>query len=161
MFTAQWRKCSWLVIVFRESKEKNSKDLLKWIVHQYFEYITFFSCLNKRNIFYERSISIKQLWLEIIVLKVSPCCIYNMYNSTRLDWLWASYFLNYFEAVFFHRDGPFIKNISLSRHNEMLYIQNWWTIPSIHYRLLKLFWELRRFISFEIRAFYETYFSGI
>jgi len=31
-----------------------------------FEYITFFSCLNKRNIFYKRSISIKQLWLKII-----------------------------------------------------------------------------------------------
>ena len=31
-----------------------------------FEYITFFLCLNKRNIYYERYISIKQLWLEII-----------------------------------------------------------------------------------------------
>ena len=31
-----------------------------------FEYITFFSCLNKGNTFYERSISIKQLWLDII-----------------------------------------------------------------------------------------------
>ena len=31
-----------------------------------FEYITFFSCFNKRNIYYRRSISMKQLWLEII-----------------------------------------------------------------------------------------------
>ena len=31
-----------------------------------FEYITFLSCLYQRNIFYKRSISIKQLWLEII-----------------------------------------------------------------------------------------------
>ena len=31
-----------------------------------FKYITFFLCINKKNIFYERSISIKQLWLEII-----------------------------------------------------------------------------------------------
>ena len=31
-----------------------------------FEYIPFFSCPNKRNIFRERSISIEQLWLEII-----------------------------------------------------------------------------------------------
>ena len=31
-----------------------------------FEFITFFSCLNIRNILYKRSISIKQLRLEII-----------------------------------------------------------------------------------------------
>ena len=31
-----------------------------------FEYIIFFSCLTKRNIFCKRSISIKPLWLEII-----------------------------------------------------------------------------------------------
>ena len=31
-----------------------------------FEYITFFSCLSRRNIFYESSISMKHLWLEII-----------------------------------------------------------------------------------------------
>ena len=56
-----------------------------------FEYITFCLCLNKRNIFYERSISIKQTWLEIIekntltqnnwkimVLKVYPCYVYNI-----------------------------------------------------------------------------------
>jgi len=31
-----------------------------------FKYITFFSCPNERNIFYERFISIKPLWLEIM-----------------------------------------------------------------------------------------------
>ena len=40
--------------------EKGLKGLLT-----NFEYTTFFSCPNKRNSFYERSISIKQLWLEI------------------------------------------------------------------------------------------------
>ena len=34
-----------------------------------FEYITFFSCPTKRNIFYKRFISIKPLWLEIIEKK--------------------------------------------------------------------------------------------
>ena len=38
--------------------------ILKGIAHQFWiNYI--FSCLNKRNISYQRSISIKQLWLEI------------------------------------------------------------------------------------------------
>ena len=47
-----------------------------------------------------------------MVLKVSPCYIYNIYNSTRSDWLWAPYFLNYFELELFDRDGTFIKNVS-------------------------------------------------
>ena len=38
-----------------------------------FEYITFFSCLNERNIFYKRSILIKQLWLKIIEKIGSQC----------------------------------------------------------------------------------------
>ena len=43
-----------------------------------------------------------------MVLKVSPCYI----NSTRSDWLWAPYFLNYFESELFYRDGPITKSVS-------------------------------------------------
>jgi len=58
------------------------------------EYITFFSCLNKINIFHKRSTSIKQLWSEIVEkigCSKSVCIIYiiYVYNSTRSDWLWA------------------------------------------------------------------------
>ena len=35
-----------------------------------------------------------------------------VYNSTRSDWLWAPYFLNYFKSELFYRDGPFTKNVS-------------------------------------------------
>ena len=62
-----------------------------------FEYIKIFSCLYNRNIFYERSILIKQLWLETIEKNGSQSYMYDIYNSTQLDWLWAPYFLNYFE----------------------------------------------------------------
>ena len=41
---------------------------LKWLFTN-FEYITFFSCPTERNISYERFISIKPLWLEIIEKK--------------------------------------------------------------------------------------------
>ena len=60
-----------------------------------FEYITFFSCPTKRNIFYERFISIKPLWLEIIEKKGAQSqsvYIYNICNSTRSDWLCAPFF---------------------------------------------------------------------
>ena len=53
-----------------------------------------------------------------MVLKVSPCYIYNIYNSTRSDWLWAPYFLNYFESELFYRYGPFIKHVLLLRHEK-------------------------------------------
>ena len=70
--------------------------ILKGIAHQFWiNYI--FSCLNKRNISYKRSISIKttltwNIW-ENRVLKVSPteyCYIYHIYN---MDWLQAPFFL--------------------------------------------------------------------
>ena len=64
-----------------------------------------------------------------MVLKVSPCYIYNIYNSTRSDWLWAPYFLNYFESELFYWDGPFTKSFFRWGTKKMLYIQNWWTIP--------------------------------
>ena len=47
-----------------------------------FEYIKFFSCLNKRNIFYEWPISIKQLWFEVIPTEY--CYIYYIYNTDGL-----------------------------------------------------------------------------
>ena len=63
-----------------------------------FEYITFFSCPTDRNIFYKKFISIKPLWLEIIekkgYTKSVRVYIYNIYNSTRSDWLCAPSFLN-------------------------------------------------------------------
>ena len=46
------------------------------------------------------------------MLKVSLCYLYNIYISTRSDWLWVPYILNYFEPELFWQDGPFIKNIS-------------------------------------------------
>ena len=55
-----------------------------------FEYITFFLCPNKRNISYKRSISIKQLWLEIIEKigcskSVRPSTIIYIIYRTRTD----------------------------------------------------------------------------
>jgi len=58
---------------------------LNGIAHQFWIYITFFSCPNKRNIFCERSISIKQLWLETIE-KIG--CSKSVRPSTVImDWL--------------------------------------------------------------------------
>ena len=60
-----------------------------------FEFITFFVCLNERNISYKRSISIKQLWLEIIEKKRCSksvrlsTVIFVIYNT---DWLWVPFF---------------------------------------------------------------------
>ena len=57
-----------------------------------------------------------------MVLKVDPCYIYNIYKSTQSDWLWASYFLEYFESELFYRDGPFIKNVSSVETRKKCYI---------------------------------------
>ena len=82
-----------------------------------FEYITFFSCLNKRNILYERCISIKQL--EVIA-KVGcsksgqPSTIICIIYITRTDY--EPHFSPLFRVrVVFHRDGPFIEIVSLWR----------------------------------------------
>ena len=56
-----------------------------------FEYVIFFSCLNKRNILYKRSISIKQSRLEMIEK-----------SGAQL-----------FRARVVLLDGPFIKNVSI------------------------------------------------
>ena len=39
----------------------------------------------------------------------------NFEYSARLDWLWASYFLNYFEAELFNQYGPVIKNVHFAK----------------------------------------------
>ena len=57
-----------------------------------FEYITFFSCPTKRNIFCKRSISIKPLWLEIIEKRgctksVQPSTIIYIIYITRTDFV--------------------------------------------------------------------------
>jgi len=84
-----------------------------------FEYIPFFSCLNKRNIFCKRSISIldkttltRNNWEKWCSKSVRGIYVIYRYNSTGSDWLWAPYFLNYFESELFYRDGPFTKNVS-------------------------------------------------
>ena len=48
--------------------DSNNAKALKGLFTN-FKYITFFSCPTERNIFYERFISIKPLWLEIIEKK--------------------------------------------------------------------------------------------
>ena len=48
--------------------------------------------------------------------------MYNVYNSTRSDWIWALYFLNYFESELFYRDEPFIKNVSFGETQGKCYI---------------------------------------
>ena len=93
------------------------------------EYITFFSCLNKINIFYERSISMKtaltrNIWEKWCSKSVRVKYIYDIYNSTRSEWLWAPYFLNCFESELLYRDGPFIKNGSFAEKRNFFYIFN-------------------------------------
>ena len=61
-----------------------------------FVYSTFFSCFNKRNIFYKESNSIKQLWLEIIEKigyskSVRPSTVIYIIYIYNTDWLWAPF----------------------------------------------------------------------
>ena len=64
-----------------------------------FEYTTFFSCLIERNIFYERSISIKQLWIEIIE-KIG--CSKSVRPSTvvYIIYITWTYFEHHFSQLF-------------------------------------------------------------
>ena len=57
-----------------------------------FEYITFFSCPTKSNIFYQRPFSKKHLWLEIIKIiacskSVRPSTIIYIIYITRTDFV--------------------------------------------------------------------------
>ena len=98
-----------------------------------FEYITFFSCPNKRNIFCKRSISIKQLWLKIIEKigcskSVRPSTVIYIIYITRTD------FEHHFSQLFRVRDvlSRWIfhkKYFFCWDTKKMLIIQNWCTIP--------------------------------
>ena len=68
---------------------KQSSWNIKGIAHQFWVY-NIFSCLNKRIISYERSISIKQLWLEInekigCSKSVRPSTVIYIIYVTRTD----------------------------------------------------------------------------
>ena len=72
------------------------------------------SCLNKRNFSYEKSISIKQLWLEIIehhfFSNISGQSSFIEINlSYKMFFCWGT--------------------------KKMLYNQNWWTIPLMNQKL--------------------------
>ena len=98
-----------------------------------FEYITFFSCPTKRNIFCKRSISIKPLWLEIIEKRgctksVRPSTIiYIIYiHGLTLCTLFSQLFR---VRVVLSRWTFYKKCFFRWGTKKMLYIQNWWTIP--------------------------------
>ena len=98
-----------------------------------FEYITFFSCPTKRNIFCKRSISIKPLWLEIIEKKVctkSVRVIYIIYIIVlgRTDFVHPLFSIISSQSGFIEMDLS-QKMFLMVGHEKMLYIQNWWTIP--------------------------------
>ena len=89
-----------------------------------FKCITFISCINKRNIFHKRFISIKRArtrnnWENGAQ---SQSVLYIIYNSTRSDWLWAPYFLNNFESELFYPDGTYMNNFSFVETQEKCYI---------------------------------------
>ena len=54
------------------------------------------------------------------MLKAS-LCIYNIYNSTRSDWLWAYYFFHYFQSDLFYRDGSWRMFLSLRHDKNVIY----------------------------------------
>ena len=104
-----------------------------------FKYTTFFPCLIRITIIYERSISIKQLWLENLrkmVLKVSPyyTYVYIIYIIVYLVGLTLSTLFSQLLRVkdvlsrwTFHKKCSFCWPTK-----KRLYIQNWWAIPFKH-----------------------------
>ena len=100
-------------------------DMFKGIVHQFWIYNIFFVPHRKKHFLWKVHLdktTLTQNNSENRVLKVSPFYIYNVYNSTRSDWLWAQYFLDYFESELFYRDEPFIKNVSFVGTRKKCYI---------------------------------------
>ena len=98
-----------------------------------FEYITFFSCPTERNIFYKRSILIKQLQLEIIEKKGCSKSVYviSIIYIIVLDW---TDFVHPFFSIISSQSGFIEMNLYKKYffrwgRRKMLYIQNWWTIP--------------------------------
>ena len=114
------------------------------------EYITFSLCLNKRDIFYERAISIKQLWLEIIekIGCSKSVSIYNMYHIyvyvSYMDWLWAPFFLNYFEPELFYRNVPFIKKCFFCWDTKKLIYSKLVSNPFKYWNINKLWLQSKR-----------------
>ena len=106
-----------------------------------FEYTTFFSCLNKRNISYGRSISIKQLWLEIIenngVQSQTVLYILLLYIT------WTDFEHNFYQLfrvrVVLSRWTFYKKCFFCWDTKKMLYIQNWLTIPSTTWESIDFF----------------------
>ena len=100
------------------------KCLLKWIVHQFWIY-NIFLVNHERNIFYKRSTSIKQLWLEIIEKigcskSVQPSTVIYIIYKVRTDF--EHHFLNYIESELFYWDEPFTKNVSFGGARKKCYI---------------------------------------
>ena len=98
---------------------------VKGIVHQFWIYNIFFVPHRKKHFLWkvhlDKTTLTRNNW-EKRVHKVSPFYIYDIYNSTRSDWLCAPYFLNYFESEWFYRDEPFIKNVSFGGARKKCYI---------------------------------------
>ena len=93
-----------------------------------FEYVIFFSCLNRRNIFYERPISIKQLWLEIIEKigcskSVRPSTVIYMFIILYHGLSLSTIFLHYFESELFYRDRPLIQNVPFIKTQKKLFVE--------------------------------------
>ena len=92
---------------------------IKGIVHQIWINNIFSVSQQNRHLY-----KVHQLWLGMIekngAQSQSVLYIYSIYNSTWSVWLWAPYFLNYFESELFYRD-PFMKNVSFvkTRKNDI------------------------------------------
>ena len=110
----------------------SKRYVFKGTVHHFWIYI--FSWPNRRNIFCKRSISIKQLRLEIIEeigcsKSVRPSTVIYIIYITRSD------FEHHFSQLFLIRvilsRWTFYKKCFFCWDTKkMLYIQNWWKIPS-------------------------------
>ena len=122
-----------------------TRTIIKAIVHQFWIY-NIFLCPNRKIFFIKgpprKNNNSDSKQLRKMVPKVSPCYIYNIYKSTRSDWLWAPYFLNYFESELFLSRWTFYKKCFFCWDTkEMLYIQNWWTIPSKVFFCISFYWN--------------------
>ena len=82
----------------------------KGIVHQFWIYKVFFVSQQKKwflwKVHLDKTTLTRNNWEKWCS---KYCYVYYIYNT---DWLWAPYFLNYFNSELFYRDGPIIKNVS-------------------------------------------------
>ena len=90
--------------------------VFKGIVHQFWIYNIFFVPQRKKHFLWkvhlDKTTLTRNNWEKWCSKSVRVIYIYNIYNSTRSDWLWAPYFLNYFELELFYRNEPLMKNVS-------------------------------------------------